>query len=135
MNETLLEEVPSLIRRLKERRSKMDSDDYHKYVSAKLGDALSLKTIQGHAFHKPHGYAGDYEIIDKIYTKWLSPELELQVYDKYFHKQEAPKAVRNRKKYFIDIVRSLAVGKSHTAVLNIGSGPGRDMLEYFLLQA
>lgn len=37
-----------------------------------LGDAFSVKTMQGFAFQKPHGYSGVYEIIDRIYQKYTS---------------------------------------------------------------
>jgi hypothetical protein len=32
-----------------------------------FGEALSEKTLQGMAYTKPKRYAGDYEMIDKIY--------------------------------------------------------------------
>lgn len=92
-----------------------------------LAPTLTLDTMQGFAFLKPHGYAGDFEIIDRIYQEWKSPSPDFEKWDHYFHSQDAPIAVRNRKAYFINTVRAL--GSEPKSVLNIASGPGRDLLE------
>lgn len=55
------------------------------------------------------------------YKKW----------DRFFQSQSAPQAVRNRKKYFIDLVGNILNKKDNISVLNIASGPGRDILELF----
>ena len=34
-----------------------------------LGEALSTNTLQGWAFQKPHGYAGDFQMLDYIYQE------------------------------------------------------------------
>ena len=93
---------------------------------------FSRKTLQGFVCEKLHGYAGDFEIIDKIYQKWLAPEPELANWDRFFHWQAAPKAVRNRKRYFIDKFSTLAQenGRDYQ-VLNVCSGPARDLKEFF----
>ena len=39
-----------------------------------LSPILDLKSLLGYTFHKPHGYAGDFELIERIYTKWVSNE-------------------------------------------------------------
>jgi SAM-dependent methyltransferase len=97
-----------------------------------LQPTLSLDTMQGFSFCKPHGYAGDFEIIDRIYNEWVSPNPRLQPWDRYFHAQAAPRAVRNRKDYFHKLLHEIdtneAVGKR---VLKLGLGPGRSMYEWF----
>ncbi len=97
-----------------------------------LGDAMSAETIQGYGFLKPYGYSGDFKMIDKIYQQDVSPREDLKNWDLYFHAQKAPKAVRNRKQYFIDLVTRLRQRdpdrKLH--VLDIASGPCRDIIEY-----
>jgi SAM-dependent methyltransferase len=93
-----------------------------------LGDAFSVGTLQGMALRKPHGYAGDFEMIEKIYANCVSPDPALQKWDLYFHHQAAPKAVRNRKVYFTQLLEALPPG---SRVLNLGVGPGRDMHDYF----
>jgi extracellular factor (EF) 3-hydroxypalmitic acid methyl ester biosynthesis protein len=98
---------------------------------AVCGEAFSEGTMQGFVCKSPHGYHGDYEIMDRIYMEWISSQKHLENWDKFFHWQAAPKAVRNRKEYFKSILSE--IDKSpviEPAVLNIGSGPCRDIYEY-----
>lgn len=90
-------------------------------------------TMQGLAFVKKHGYAGDYEIIDKIYTNWHSDHPEFRTWDKYFHSQVAPQAVRNRKTFFKELLLEISKENQNERihVLNLASGPCRDILEFF----
>jgi extracellular factor (EF) 3-hydroxypalmitic acid methyl ester biosynthesis protein len=96
-----------------------------------MGEALTPRTMQGFAYVKPHGYAGDFEIIDRIYTQYICREPHLAKWDRFYHSQAAPKAVRNRKSYFQALMRAYAPRKSPLRVLKIASGPGRSMFEYF----
>jgi len=99
-----------------------------------MGDALSILTLQGFVFNKPHGYPGDYEIIEKIYTEHTSNNPELRKWDLFFHLQKAPIAVKNRKKYFLDLLNgleSLDPERKEKRVLNVASGPGRDLFDFF----
>jgi len=98
------------------------------HVMSSFGEAVSLDTVQGFVYQRPHGYAGDYEVIDRIYTHWLSPMEHLRAWDEYFHAQAVPHAVRNRKEFLHTLLDQLADGAQ---VLNLGSGPGRCMLEWF----
>jgi len=92
---------------------------------------LQEKSIIGHTFLKPRGYAGDYRLIDKIYTKEVSQDPEIKKWDIYFHEADSSTAVRNRKTYFINIMDKLTTLLVRPKVLNLGSGPCRDVLEYF----
>ncbi len=99
-----------------------------------FGRALSLETNQGLGLRKPHGYPGDYEIIDRIYREHVTDDPTLKNWDLYFHTQAAPRAVRNRKAYFISlmdaVVNSKPIGEP-IHVLNVASGPSRDVYEFF----
>lgn len=94
-----------------------------------IGQAFSVDTIQGFVANKPHGYAGDFEVIDRIYTFWTSPRKCLEKWDIYFHTLQAPQAVRRRKTYFIDFVNRRD-RERELHVLNVGCGPARDVFEY-----
>ncbi|MBW8017378.1 MAG: class I SAM-dependent methyltransferase [Planctomycetes bacterium] len=98
-----------------------------------LEPTLNKDTMHGFAHTKPHGYSGDFEMIDRIYQEWKSPNPKLRKWDEYFHGLAAAKAVRNRKTYFKKMLTNLTTSNngSGSTVLNIGSGPGRDMLEFF----
>ncbi len=95
-----------------------------------FGDALSPSTMQGFALRKPHGYAGDFEIIDRIYQQHISPEPHLAAWDRYYHQHAAPRAVRNRKTYFHQLLDRHSTRLQPLRVLNIASGPGRCMFEW-----
>ncbi len=93
---------------------------------------FTSKTMQGFVCHKQHGYAGDFEIIDKIYQEWLSPDPHLANWDRFFHWQSATKGTRNRKRYFIEKFSTISKNNSRDyQVLNVGSGPARDITEFF----
>jgi SAM-dependent methyltransferase len=94
-----------------------------------FGKAMSPLTMQGFALKKPHGYAGDFEIIDRIYQHHVSADPVLANWDRLFHRQAAPKAVRNRKTYFHHLLdHHDATGSPR--ILKIGVGPGRSMFEW-----
>ncbi len=95
------------------------------------GDIFSEETMQGFVCKAPHGYRGDFEIIDRIYTKWISPKKHLQNWDKFFHWQPATDAVRNRKVFFKNILSEIEKSEiKEPMILNVGSGPCRDVYEY-----
>ena len=95
-----------------------------------FGEAFTVNTLQGFVVNKPYGYAGDFEIIDKIYTEWTSPEKHLMKWDEFFHWQKATIAVRNRKVYFKQLLSDLDSMPSPSTILNVGSGSCRDIQEY-----
>jgi extracellular factor (EF) 3-hydroxypalmitic acid methyl ester biosynthesis protein len=93
----------------------------------------TLDCLHGFGFQKPHGYAGDYEMIERIYTQWTSTDPNLRRWDEYFHRQAAPRAVRNRKQYFhclLDRHLKGRIADASTRILNLGSGPMRDVFEH-----
>jgi SAM-dependent methyltransferase len=51
-------------------------------------------------------------------------------WDKFFHWQKATIAVRNRKVYFKQLLSELDSVPSPSTILNVGSGPCRDIKEY-----
>lgn len=105
------------------------SADIAKFREA-FGAALSLATLQGFTFLKPHGYAGDYEIIDLIYRQHVSLDSRFSNWDQYYHYLAASRAVRNRKSYFHGLLDCHYSRKKPLHVLKIASGPGRSMFEW-----
>lgn len=93
--------------------------------------AFLLNTVQGHGLRKPFGYAGDFMMIDMIYTQQTSKEPAYRGWDEYFHQQAAPRAVRNRKAYFKEWVARSVRTRGATRLLNVASGPGRDLAEAY----
>lgn len=109
-------------------------DDQFSKIQDEFGEAFSKETMQGFAYTKPHGYAGDFEIIDRIYQNYISDLPHLSNWDKYWQNNTAADAVRNRALHFSHvIVEQLLENPSNTTlnILNVASGPGRDMLYFF----
>jgi extracellular factor (EF) 3-hydroxypalmitic acid methyl ester biosynthesis protein len=106
--------------------------DAHNKIRLAMGPVLDPSTMFGWAYRKPHGYAGDFEIIERHYTRWICPDARLVNWDRYWHRGAAAQAVRNRRAYFHELLQrhcDVADGKA-IEVLNIASGPARDVFEF-----
>ena len=91
-----------------------------------------MATLHGHVYEKPFGYAGDYQIIEKIYNRHVSSDPEVRKHDLFFQQTPAPEAVRNRKKYFQDLIIGLCERfQEPITVLNLASGPCNEIKELF----
>lgn len=87
-------------------------------------------TFMGHSKLKPYGYAGDYAIIEKIYNQTVSEEFAR--WDLYSYSHPAAVAVRNRKMYFKSILSDrISRKEKQLRLLNIASGPARDLFELY----
>lgn len=92
------------------------------------GSWLEPGSLQFHARRKPHGYAGDYEMLTRIFQQSCCDHPLGRLFDRYFHRQAAPQAVRAR---IEQIAAALAAhvtrreGRPCHAV-SVGSGPGLD---------
>jgi len=83
-------------------------------------------SIMGHILSKPFGYAGDFHIIDRIYTQDISEKFPK--WDRFSLSNSAAQAVRNRKEYFKEkVAQNLSGGGD---LLNIACGPARDLYEF-----
>ncbi|MCB0548868.1 MAG: methyltransferase domain-containing protein [Phaeodactylibacter sp.] len=97
-----------------------------------FGKDFMEHTLQGHGYRKPYGYAGDFEMIDKIYTQHTSTHSKYKKWDIFFHNQAAPQAVRNRKTFFQETLLRILKDKARPVeLLNVASGPCRDLMETY----
>lgn len=120
-----IEEVSSDI------KNQMFTEEEFSTFNSFFGKCLPSKTMYGLSYHKPHGYPGDYEIIDKIFTHYICPEKEYSKWDHYYQQRGSARAVRKRKEYFKKILQEKVIQyPSGFKVLNIASGPCRDILEF-----
>ncbi len=86
--------------------------------------------LQRYTLQKPYGYSGDFRLIDFIHTSYTSNDEEDKKWDLLYQSQLAAVAVRNRKEIFKDlIVKARSNGSRPIRILNLGSGPCRDVLE------
>lgn len=88
----------------------------------------STESVMGHILQKPYGYAGDFHIIDRIYTNDISVRFEK--WDRFSQQNAAALAVRNRKHFFQDTLTKLKISRPHAQVLNVASGSARDLKEF-----
>ena len=90
-------------------------------------------TIQGFTLLKPNGYAGCFEVIERIYRREHSGDPRHYNWDRFCRMSPPGRAVRNRKDYFIEEVHRAvgAAGGKRIKLLNVASGPGRDLKELF----
>lgn len=84
------------------------------------------------AYHKPRGYAGDYEMMNHLYrNEHVGPSLFDQCMHKYFIDEPAGQAVKNRGHYLFEKLSELLNKQPHNEtplrVLSIASGPAMEV--------
>ncbi|MCA9264208.1 MAG: class I SAM-dependent methyltransferase [Planctomycetales bacterium] len=91
-------------------------------------EQLQEGSLQTHARLKPHGYAGDYEMLYRICTFDVRGSELGAAFDRFFQRQAAPQAVRNRTRLMASHITQLAAASnSPLKVVSIGSGPAFDL--------
>ncbi|WP_031527401.1 class I SAM-dependent methyltransferase [Dyadobacter crusticola] len=102
------------------------------FLQTIFNDEFLANTIHGYVYRKPLGYAGDYALIDMIYTYASFNHPAYEKWDRYFHYHAATSAVRNRKTFFKEKLHAkLKNRKSPLNLLNVASGPARDLFELY----
>ncbi|TDH28591.1 class I SAM-dependent methyltransferase [Segetibacter sp. 3557_3] len=96
-----------------------------------FGDECMENTLHGHVKLKPFGYAGDFLIIDKIYREQVTTDQRFEKWDIFWNNHAAARAVRNRKDYFISMMTHKLVTNPSLHLLNVASGPARDIAELY----
>jgi len=96
-----------------------------------INPILNVNTLAGRSYTKPFGYPGDFYLIDHIYSHHVNGDKKYRNWDIFFQNQAGTRAVRNRKDYFLNQCRNLAVKKhGEKKVLILGSGPATDVNEF-----
>lgn len=80
-------------------------------------------TMQGFCRVKPHGYAGDFEAVERICFQSASAVPSLRTWDEMFHRSSGAVAVRNRATVFTGLTRAYRP----KSVVSIGCGPALDV--------
>ncbi len=104
------------------------------YFKTHLGEYFISAAFTGRAFHKPRGYAGDYEMMNQIYRNTAEGE---SLFEKIIHlygvNESSSISVRLRKDYLKNKVNLLGKRLSHQDEIIVGSlacGPAREVIEY-----
>jgi extracellular factor (EF) 3-hydroxypalmitic acid methyl ester biosynthesis protein len=85
----------------------------------------STASMQGFSYVKPHGYSGDFEIIERICRRAVSSLSNIAKWDSFFHEGDAPRAVRNRSSLLGGLIRDARP----QSILSAGCGPSLDLAE------
>jgi len=93
------------------------------------GDLLQFGDLQFRARTKPAGYAGDDELLRRIYEGQVARHPLGRAMDQYFLRQDAPQAVRQRMKIAGSRLAKHASGSARPEyrMISIGSGPAIDI--------
>jgi len=107
------------------------NEDDIKSIQHFFGQDFLENTLHGMALLKKYGYAGDFLMIDRIYTGNTCDNTFFQSWDDYFQNHAAPRAVRNRKEFFKKMMQRKLASDKTVHLLNVASGPSRDLLELY----
>lgn len=94
------------------------------------GPWLQRGDMLTHARFKPFGYAGDHQMLSRIWRRWCCDDPLGRALDDYFQRQAAPEAVRARTEQIA--ARLLVDCLEHVGpyrVVSVGSGPALDVAE------
>jgi hypothetical protein len=80
-------------------------------------------SMQGFIRCKPHGYAGDFETLERIYFQMISAVPAIRSWDEVFHGASAPAAVRNRAMVFA----GLSASRRPARLASVACGPALDV--------
>ena len=98
-----------------------------------LGDDYLRGSLQGHALARPHGYPGDFEMMDKIYDRVISSDARFRAWDLFFQRQAAPRAVRDRAAYFGMVLDEAGARLGRPLrVLDLACGSARHLAPWLL---
>lgn len=100
------------------------------YKEDLMGKALSFDTMQGLAYRKPNGYAGDFELLERIYGHFLTPKTDLKNWDQFWNSQAFVSAFQHSQRYFVDVMAAAEQHQQGMNVLNIASGSSRSIADY-----
>lgn len=97
-------------------------------------EALARGWLQSRARTKPRGYAGDYELLARMFHNRLCDDPLGRLMDEYFQRDAAPVAVRNRMAMIADWIAEGVRSRNErsTRIAIVGSAFGLDVREALL---
>jgi hypothetical protein len=95
------------------------------------GPTLDVGVLQHQARFKPRGYAGDYQMLDWINTNYCCDHPLGRAFDRFFQRQAAPQAVRNRTRQTAASLAAhcIGAGDEEYEIVSVGSGPAADVYQ------
>jgi SAM-dependent methyltransferase len=86
------------------------------------GELLTRGWLQNQARTKPRGYAGDYQMLARIYEIRLCENSLGKLFDRYFQEESAPRAVRNRMAMMTEWIVAAARGAAPSSPTPLPQG-------------
>jgi ubiquinone/menaquinone biosynthesis C-methylase UbiE len=74
---------------------------------------------------------GAFEVMHRLYRRTISSDERLRRWDEFYHWLDAAEAVRSRKSFVVNLLAEFAEEHPGARVLNVGSGPGDDVVDFF----
>lgn len=122
----------NLIDTISEEIDNSSDQEYLKEKFFNLCSGIECSLMHNRTRKKPCGYAGDYLLLDWIYTKKTAETGAGKFFDELFHSYEAAISVRNRKEYLKKKCCELLKEKGQRIdVLDLGCGSCRDVREIY----
>jgi extracellular factor (EF) 3-hydroxypalmitic acid methyl ester biosynthesis protein len=109
------------------------------YAQRQLHSLILCSPFMHRIFHKPLGYAGDYEMVRMILgNPFIGSSLFSKMINFFFWKTPPAEAHRNRIQYLIQQIENetykLSLKKKRIRVFNLGCGPAQEV-QHFLSQS
>lgn len=118
--------MPELLKSL----SKEDTTLCTNFIRQQLSPFVYGAPFANRAYHKPRGYAGDYEMMNHLYRNELvGRTLFDQCMHRYFIDEPAGQAVKNRGEYLHEKIKQLVQSRpsdQKIKILSIASGPAME---------
>ena len=117
---------------IKERLSSYNEGQnvFRERVFFELFPFFSHSNFVSSAFYKNHGYAGDYETIDIIYSNKAIGLTELgRMLDRWMLNHDAAEAVRARRRFICEFISTVQKQHGPIQVASIGCGPAMEVAD------
>ncbi len=110
---------------------KAQLNKYFDFFRRSVGRLMYQAPYAHRAFHKPRGYAGDFEMMNHVYKRELRGEtLFAKCLQRYFVDEPAGRAVRNREVYIRRKIKDICDSNNDQRkikILSVASGPSMEI--------
>jgi extracellular factor (EF) 3-hydroxypalmitic acid methyl ester biosynthesis protein len=142
LEEPLLPAISSLFTSFEEIAKQIDPDlhpVHRNYIKRQIHPLVLCSPFAYRTFHKPLGYAGDYEMVNMILRNPLEgSSLFAKTVNLWFLNQAPSEAHRNRVKYLTGLLaaetRRVARLGRHAGIFNLGCGPAKEVEDFLIHQ-
>lgn len=119
---------------LKEIKTKREKTQYYALFRKELNEFYLQSPYARRALEKPHGYAGDFEMMNQVYRdQYEGTTLFAKLIHRYTVNEFAAKSVRERRQYLCDQLRTYLLScsgkKTNINICSLASGPALEIVD------